>query len=188
VAPCDHIEDGRYYSHVIYSDDHGQTWQLGGRTPRDQVNECEVVELADGRLMLNMRNYDQQTARARQVAFSDDGGESWYGQRHDPALIEPRCQASIRRVRWPDEGRQGMIMFSNPAHERDRKRMTVRASFDDGKTWPTQLLLYDGSSAYSCLAVLPDGSVGCLYEADDYRRIELANIEIGPSDGASGTD
>ena len=46
VIPCDHIEAGtkRYYSHVIYSDDQGQTWKLGGTTPQDQVNECEVVE------------------------------------------------------------------------------------------------------------------------------------------------
>ena len=58
VIPCDHIEaeSKKYYSHVIYSDDNGKTWTLGGSTPQDQVNECEVVELSDGRLMLNMRN------------------------------------------------------------------------------------------------------------------------------------
>ena len=56
MAACDHIEAGtkHYYSHVVYSDDLGKTWKLGGRTPRHQVNECEVVELADGCLMLNM--------------------------------------------------------------------------------------------------------------------------------------
>ncbi len=77
VIPCDHIEaeSKRYYSHVIYSDDGGKTWRLGGSTPEDQVNECEVVELADppGRLMLNMRNYDPDN-RTRQTALSDDGG------------------------------------------------------------------------------------------------------------------
>lgn len=61
VIPCDHIEagTGRYCSHVIYSDDHGRTWALGGSTPEHQVNECEVVELTGGRLLLNMRNYDR---------------------------------------------------------------------------------------------------------------------------------
>jgi sialidase-1 len=55
VVPCDHIEaeSKRYYSHIIYSDDHGETWRLGESTPQHQVNECMVVELADGRLMLN---------------------------------------------------------------------------------------------------------------------------------------
>ena len=61
LVPCDHIEarTKHYYSHIIYSDDHGESWKLGGRTPAHQVNECEVVELAGGRLMLNMRNYDR---------------------------------------------------------------------------------------------------------------------------------
>ena len=75
VIPCDHIEASteRYYSHIIYSDDHGASWKLGGSTPNDQVNECQVVELTDGRLMLNMRNYDR-SEHNRQIAFSDNGG------------------------------------------------------------------------------------------------------------------
>ena len=61
MIPCDHIEAGtrRYFSHVIFSDDRGATWRLGGTTERDQVNECEVVERRDGSLLLNMRNYDR---------------------------------------------------------------------------------------------------------------------------------
>jgi len=61
IIPCDHIEAGtkKYFSHVIYSDDHGRSWQLGGSTPDDMVNECAVVQLDNGDLMLNMRNYDR---------------------------------------------------------------------------------------------------------------------------------
>ncbi|MCG8585537.1 MAG: glycoside hydrolase, partial [Pirellulales bacterium] len=55
---------------MIYSDDHGVNWKPGGRTPKHRVNEREMVELAEGRLMLNMRNYDRST-KARQVATSD---------------------------------------------------------------------------------------------------------------------
>ncbi len=52
MIPCDHIEADtkHFYSHVIYSDDRGQTWRLGARTPRHHFNECEVVELPDGRI------------------------------------------------------------------------------------------------------------------------------------------
>lgn len=166
VIPCDHIEaeTKHYYSHVIYSDDHGGTWQLGGRTPEHQANECEVVELADGRLMLNMRNYDTKK-RNRQVAFSDDGGTTWKDQRFDPALIEPICQASIARHSWPEGDTPGAIVFSNPASAAKRENMTVRASFDEGKTWAAARVLYPGPSAYSSLAALPNGEVGCLYEA-----------------------
>ena len=96
VIPCDHIEAGSkaYYSHIIYSDDSGASWRLGGRAPQPGVNECEVVEISDGRLLLNMRSY-APGERARQVALSADGGHTWSDQRADPALIEPICQASI---------------------------------------------------------------------------------------------
>jgi sialidase-1 len=165
VIPCDHIEaeTKHYYSHVIYSDDHGATWKLGGRTPQHQVNECEVVELTGGRLMLNMRNYDR-TKRQRQTAVSDDGGLTWRDQKHDPALIEPICQASIKRFRWPQGDQPGVILFSNPASSNARVNMTLRASFDDALTWPFSNVLHAGPSAYSSLAALSNGDVACLYE------------------------
>jgi len=178
VIPCDHIEaeSKRYYSHAIFSDDHGKTWQLGDSTPDDQVNECEVVELEDGRLMLNMRNYDRKK-RERQVALSADGGETWTGQRHDPVLIEPICQASIRRLRWRGDESPGVILFSNPADEGGRRRMTLRASFDDGSSWGYEQVLYEGSSAYSCLVPIAGGDAGCFFEVDGYGRIVLARIQ-----------
>ena len=177
VIPCDHIEaeTKHYYSHVMYSDDHGATWQLGGSSPEHQVNECEVVELADGRLMLNMRNYDR-SKKTRQVCVSADGGATWTDQRHDPALPEPICQASIHRTAWPTDDRAGVILFSNPASGDSRVRMTVRASFDDGVSWPVARELHAGSSAYSSLVAGPDGGAFCLYEADGYGRIVLAEL------------
>lgn len=181
VIPCDHIEAAtkRYYSHVIYSDDRGQTWKLGGSTPNDKVNECEVVELAGGRLMLNMRNYDR-AQRARQVAVSADGGETWTDQRHAPELIEPICQATIRRYSWAGENRKSVILFANPASTK-RERMTVRASYDDGQTWPAARVVNAGPSAYSCLATLPDGKIGLLYESgakNPYENIVFANFRL----------
>ena len=178
VIPCDHIEAGtkHYYSHVIYSDDGGASWQRGGTTPLHQVNECEVVELEDGRLLLNMRNYDR-SQRTRQQAWSTDGGMTWQDQRHIPELVEPICQASIRRLRWAGPGQPGTILFSNPASRDSREAMTLRASYDDGATWSWSGLLDAGPSAYSCLQALPDGSVICLYEAGGYGSIRAHRIE-----------
>lgn len=178
VIPCDHIEKhtNDYRSHVIYSDDHGETWRLGGVAPDPQVNECGVVELADGRLLLNMRNYDPAN-RARQTATSADGGLTWTDQRFDEALVEPICQAAI--VRYPRDA--GPVVFSNPADREARVRMTLRASYDDGETWPAALTLHAGPSAYSALAILADGQIGCLYEAgqdDPYESIMLARVPL----------
>jgi len=181
VIPCDHKvsgEDGeRYLSHVIVSDDHGASWRRGGSSPRDQVNECEVVELEDCRLMLDMRSYDPKQ-RARQVCFSDDGGETWRDQRVDPTRIEPICQASLRRLRWASDDRTGVLLFSNPASTKARVALTIRASEDDGATWPWSRVLHEGGSAYSCLVSLQDGTIGCLYEADDYARIAFARFDL----------
>ncbi len=144
VIPCDHIEaDTRhYYSHVIYSDDGGQTWRRGGSSPRPQVNECEVAELTGHRLLLNMRKYDR-TQTVRQQAISHDGGATWTEQRHVPELIDPVCQASLRRYSWPGPGSRSVLLFSNPASTR-RERLTVRASLDEGQTWPVARLLDPG--------------------------------------------
>jgi sialidase-1 len=182
VVPCDHIEAGskKYYSHVIFSDDGGRTWALGGTTPGDGVNECEAVETADGGLLLNMRNYDRTTP-ARQVARSADGGATWTGQRHDDALIEPVCQATIRRLSWPDGGRPGVVLFANPASTTKRERLTVRVSRDDGRTWPVARVVTPGPAAYSCLAVLPDGTAGLLYETgakSPYERIAFLRFHL----------
>ena len=114
VIPCDHGTPKEYWSHVFYSDDHGKTWTLGGTTQQPAVNECQVVELADGTLMLNMRNYNR-SQKTRQVALSDDGGTTWKDQRFSETLIEPVCQAAIERYRWPDQDKPGVILFSNPA-------------------------------------------------------------------------
>lgn len=185
VVPCDHIEaeTKHYYSHVIYSDDAGQTWQLGGSTPEHQVNECEVVELADpqGRLMLNMRNYDRNN-RTRQTALSDDGGATWHSQKHDTVLIEPICQASIRRLRWPGAGQGGAILFSNPGSQKKREKMTVRVSLDDAKTWPHGKLIDEGFSAYSSLERLNDETAGLMYEGavgeKTYGRITFVRLGL----------
>jgi sialidase-1 len=185
VIPCDHNEAGsdRRSSHAIYSDDHGATWAHGQPTPRDGVNECEVVEITGGRLLLNMRNYDRPPA-ARQRAVSDNGGVTWTEQRHDPALVEPICQASIRRIAWPTPAdvtgakTPGVILFSNPADAERRARLTIRMSTDDGETWPQAAVLHEGAAAYSCLVALGGEQVGCLYEADDYERILLARFTL----------
>lgn len=182
IIPCDHIEkvSKKYYSHIIYSDDHGKNWKLGGRTPTDQVNECLVAELPGGKLMLNMRNYDRRQ-KFRAVSTSTDGGMTWSPLYRDPALIEPRCQAGFISYAAGDRKKGNWLFFSNPAHKDKRELMTIRWSKDGGKTWPISKLLNTGSGAYSDLAVLPNGDVGCFYEGGErwrYAEIRLAILPL----------
>ncbi len=182
VVPCDHITDGGqlWSSHVIYSDDHGATWQLGGSAP-PKTNECEVVELSDGRLLLNMRNYNREHL-CRAIATSDDGGESWSEVAYDATLVEPVCQASIRRYGpFGSSTAIPRILFSNPSEAGQRKELTIRLSRDDCASWSISKVLHAGPAAYSSLAVLSDGTVLCLYERGEkspYERITLARFGI----------
>lgn len=179
VIPCNHSDfsDGsvRLYSHVIYSDDHGRTWQIGGRTPSDDFDECQAAALPDGRLLLNMRHY-LSTRHYRGVTRSADGGLTWEPVRYDETLIEPAggCQGSL--VCHPD----GRLLFSNPA-SLQRERMTVRVSADAGDSWTSLYELHAGPAAYSSLAIMPDGRAVCLYErgtAHPYETITFATFSL----------
>ena len=158
--PADTRDPATYRSHVIYSDDGGGTWQLGG-VHEAYTNESTIAELPDGRLMQNMRSYHGENRRA--VSTSDDGGLSWNPAVLDSALVEPVCQASLLR-------HGNTLLFSNPASTQ-RERMTIRTSYDDGQTWPVEQVVYSGPAAYSSLVSLPDGQVGLLYERNDYGEI-----------------
>ena len=181
VIPCDHRVDSisdrkrSSRSHVIYSDDRGETWQIGGITDFE-MNECAIAELADGRLMLNMRSNRGKGTRG--VAFSDDGGASWSECMDDATLIEPVCQASLLRYSWGEERGKSRLLFSNPASTNARDHMTIRVSFDEGETWPIAYEVHAGSSAYSCLTQLRDGGVGLLYERENYGEIAFTRIEL----------
>ncbi len=159
VIPCDYIEKGagrRGYSHVIYSDDHGANWQIGGISPLPQANESAVAQLSDGSLMLNMRH----SGASRYVATSTDYGESWTNMYLDTRLVEPVCQGSL--LSFPSGGKHHLF-FSNPANT-TRTKMTIRYSENDAATWSKSYLVYEGSSAYSDLIKISDDEVGILFE------------------------
>ncbi len=180
IIPSDHrVGDQRHsYSHIVYSDDGGKTWKLGGQSEY-KTNECTAVELADGRLLLNMRSYFGQNRRA--VAISSDGGDTFAPVEHDKALIEPVCQASILRYGKPGEKKPtGPILFSNPA-SKARNHLTVRLSDDEARTWSAARELWAGPAAYSDLAVAADGTVLCIYErgqAHPSQKIVLARFPL----------
>ncbi len=179
LIPCDNKVAGTQarQSHVIYSDDHGSAWKLGG-VVGPNCNESQAVELADGSLLLNMRSY--QANNRRLISTSRDGGLTWSIPVEDSVLIEPVCQASLLRYDVGDAAKLPILLFSNPASTK-REKMTLRLSYDQGKTWPVARQLHGGLSAYSCLTALPDRSIGCLYERGEksaYEKIALAVFSL----------
>lgn len=163
-------------SFVCYSDDHGRTWRMGGLVPSGgDTNECQVAELSDGTLLINMRG---RVGHVRRTAVSKDGGETWSPPVEVPELVEPRCQGSV--FSFPDAGGGGKarLLFSNPASTK-RENMAVRLSLDDGRTWSVPRTLHAGPAAYSCLTVIDGNTAACLYERGDkspYERITFARF------------
>ncbi len=151
--------DKRQDSYVAYSDDNGKTW----KSSRAGIgtNESQVVELNDGRLIIVLR----KDPGMRLIAYSNDRGETWEPQFESDTLLDPKCQASILRYSSTLDGDdKDIILYCNPASDSRRRDLTVRASFDEGKTWPVSRLINEGYSGYSCMTKLPDGQIGILYE------------------------
>ncbi len=181
VIPANHAEaaTGVYRSHTFYSEDGGRTWQLGGSSDPG-TNESQVVELADGRLMLNMRNHPPREENYRLIATSTDLGRTWSAASPDRALIEPPAQASLLRMTTARTHDRTRLLFANPASAR-RERLTVRLSYDEGATWPVSRVLHEGPAAYSSLVMLPDLSIGLLFERGEqspYEGIAFARFTL----------
>jgi len=167
---------GIWRSFVIYSDDHGLTWQSGGRT--SQGEECLVVETVTGALYMNIR-----WVGTRAFTRSYDGGESWGPLQFASELIEPDCQAAVKRFTTATEQDRNRVLFSNPAST-GRYNMTVRLSYDECQSWNAGKTIYSGQSAYSDLCVLPQipmPNIVCFYErgiSSPYEKITFAKFNL----------
>lgn len=174
---------------TIYSDDKGETWRAGdviAHTTDETPNPSEhvLIELADGRVMSNMRNESPRYRRA--ISYSPDGASDWTTPQFHEELVEPICMASMTRYSKQEDGSGvNRILFCNPNNAessqkrtswgaRERRNVTLRMSLDEGNTWPISRTIEPGPSGYSDVAVGPDGTIYVLYESgtvDDGRAL-----------------
>ena len=194
VVACDHVQGtaSAYYdietsvavlaatghSHIIYSDDHGASWHIGG-VAHTGTNESSVVETTDGALYLNCRNY--VGARRRAYAWSRDGGLSFPRAGYHDGLPDPICHGSVLRFTGAATHDRNRVLFSNPASAARRERLTVRLSYDECRTWNAGKVLYEDHAAYSDLCVAPDLSICCLFDhgqGTGYDGLALARFDL----------
>ncbi|MBM4445720.1 MAG: exo-alpha-sialidase, partial [Chloroflexi bacterium] len=172
-----HSVEKRNVPRIVYSDDHGKTWQFG-KEPASvgawkYVGSCEytLLELADGRVYMNHRNNMHQQ-RHRVVSFSGDGGVTWSDPQAATDLVQPKgngCHSGLIRLSHPEHDDKSRVLFSAPWGEGDfgRENLTIHISYDECKTWQRLKLIQSGQTSYSNLIVMPDKSIGCIYEFND---------------------
>jgi sialidase-1 len=176
--PQEHFMD--YRAHGYYTDDHGVHFHLSADVNIPGGNENMAAELSKNRLMINFRN-QRGDPRSRVVAISNDGGESWDSTYFDPRLPDPVCQGSILTIGEKDG--KNIIAFCNNADTGLRDNLTLRISFNEGKTWDRHFVIdkspgnTDNFTAYSDITRLSQHQIGVLYEKDNYSKIVFTIVD-----------
>jgi sialidase-1 len=145
-------------AYALYSDDHGTSWQRG-ELLRALTNENQLVELADGAILVDAR---QNGGDRRWTAISSDGGRHWSGPVPGQAVsaVATAIERFTSKAAGDDRDRILWTGITGPG----RKTLVLRVSYDEGQTFGNEQVLYGGLAAYSDLAILKDGTAGVLWE------------------------
>jgi sialidase-1 len=157
--PAPNSNQVRVGAFVLYSDDGGRSWQRGQRLGVP-TNENQVVELDDGRLLIDARQHE---GRHRWMAESNDGGQSWSEPRPGQN-VTPVCTSILRYVRPERAGQSGSWLLWSGPQGPARRDLVIRVSRDQGRSFPAERLIGPGRAAYSNMAMLDNGLVGILWE------------------------
>jgi len=153
------------YAMALYSDDRGKTWNSSAPFPIAGTGESGLVELTSGRIYHNSRTH--MRPGNRRIAFSDDAGETWYGEHEDDELFDGPpdvygCKAGLLRLPYKEKD---ILLFSSPGNRETRTDINVWVSFDGGQTWPANKLIKAGPGNYTWMAAGRKGtpSEGMIY-------------------------
>jgi sialidase-1 len=161
-----------YQAHGYFTDDHGATFHLSETVPFEGSNESTAAELSNNELMMNSRN---QTGKHRIVSLSKDGGETWDTTFVDHHLPDPICEGSLLNI--GTKNGKSVLAFSNNDAIRNRDSLTLRISFNEGKTWKKKFLIEPKNTGYSDIVKISKKKIGVLYEADGYKEIRFEIIK-----------
>lgn len=161
-----------YQAHGYYTDDHGATFHLSETVPFEGSNESTAAQLSSNFLMMNSRN---QTGKYRIVSLSKNGGETWDTTFVDHNLPDPICEGSLLNI-GTKKGK-AILAFCNNIDKNRRDSLSLRISFDEGRTWKKKMLIESKNTGYSDIVKVSRKKIGVLYEAADYQKINWVIME-----------
>ncbi|MEU4104676.1 sialidase family protein [Streptomyces tanashiensis] len=181
IVPGDHTAGGDTTAggQLYISDDGGLTWSLGAGSEASKTGaypaELTVAETVDGGVYVNARNSAPthcQTNEHRLETVSADGGASFAAPFSQVAGLDtsPVFGSLLRLHAVDQDGQPDRLLYSGASRLgasalEDRRELAVRSSYDEGKTWKTVGTLVSAArTGYSDLTLLPNGSLGIVYE------------------------
>ena len=169
---------GSQSSRVIYSDDHGETWQAGEavndnrpvgnqtihsstmNNPGAQNTESTVVQLNNGDLKLFMRGLTGDL----QVATSKDGGATWEKDVKRYADIKD-VYVQMSAIHTVQDGKEYIVLSNAGGPGRYNGLVHLAQVEANGDlTWLKHNPIQSGKFAYNSLQDLGNGEFGLLYE------------------------
>jgi len=170
LVPCMRIDRQERDTACLYSDDAGKTWRVSNRVPGKVGQEICIVELTDGTVYMNGRRASGGRGPVvRWVSRSKDGGKTWSPPKGEKQLTGAPCHAGVIRLTDARRHDRNRLLFSLPEGTPQRRQnLRIWLSYDEGRTWKREdsRLLIPGSAAYSDMVLLPDMSIGILYETN----------------------
>ena len=154
--------EGSLYNYTVYSDDNGHTWKVS-ELAFSKGDESKVAELNDGTILMSVRNSNG----CRGYAKSTDGGETWTEQGTWSDLNVNACNGDILEYTAIADGYdKNRTLHSLPTNDgsKQRAKISMYLSYDEGQTWELKKQLFSGPSAYSTMVKLPDGTIAVYAE------------------------
>lgn len=146
------FSSGGIQEYIIYSDDEGETWNLSQQSAYSGGDESKLVELADGTIMISVRQSGN-----RGFNTSTDGGDTWGTQSRNADISGNACNADI--LAYSDD-----ILIHTYINNSSRKNLTICTSTDNGKTWTNKRVICAPSSCYSTIDKMPNGDIAVFFE------------------------
>ncbi|OHT08340.1 hypothetical protein TRFO_04973 [Tritrichomonas foetus] len=155
---------GQSRNYAIYTDDLGETWDMGLEHADAGADEAKFVERNDGIVIISVRQGGN-----RKFVFSPDRGDHWENETQMPDIWDSPCNGEILRYTSTIDGYDKDRMIHTVTYVKNfpRRNVSMLLSYDEGKTWPIKKQLNldaDQLGSYSSITIGKDGLIHVYYE------------------------